>query len=885
MNGRYGTIFLSLLLAMLTGPNAAHAKQQNLLSIGKIRLLEDMSVGAPVSREPRLRDGDTRTTVELELKKSVPVELVYGFGGNTVSPSRLRIKTSGMKGNQARIEVLVSTLSASDGFQSLRVEPLGKSSGWQSISFEQSAAKWVMIKVSSFAGNTRASIAELQLLGHDGPPVTVYKFNESPANALTVLSKLADTVDVAITDDEASLFKDASDGTFDQWSYAEASLLSSGVLEKAKRRQYMADIDRLASAAKKAVGSKPNVFDRGEALLHWLHASTYTGGYKSTQTDVSEVLDRQTYNCVSSATLYNILARRMGLDARGIEVPDHAFSILYDGTRHADIETTTKHGFNPARNRAGLSDFERKTGFVYIRDKHRSKRRELGDTGMVALTYYNHGVTHSKKKQYHKALLNYFKALSLDPQNKSAVKNVLASLVNWGVELARQGKIDKALSVVDAGLELAPNDRTLRHNSKAFWQQKARKMARLGDSRGAVAALKTAYKKTQDKTFLKMQAWVFTGEGDNKIKQGDWEGALKLVSGQLPELNEQARKAIRKWHSGLYLRWSNSALKAGNFPKAVDVLASGLKAFKDDKRMSGNLGYIAVKWSQHVAEREGIEAGRKRVMSLSRRFPQLKSILSAERQFTDREAKSARERGDFEGALAIYRVARKARPDDKHLLQNERYTWDQWAKHAMKIGDWEHALEIYEKASTNDPKATTFRRNIVYVVQEWGRAVAKEQGAVAAARLITSIAPRFANIKKIQSVGQNVIARAINQSLKAGAYEDAQQVLSDVEPFFSRPGTYEKLVVSVYYSWAKPLAKKGRWEEAVAVYTRGYEKHPRNKKLVHNLTATWHQWADSFMKQKQWQRAITVYRNGLEALPGTRIFQQNIRYCEAQLKK
>jgi len=203
----------------------------------------------------------------------------------------------------------------------------------------------------------------------------------------------------------------------------------------------------------------------------------------------------------------------------------------------------------------------------------------------------------------------------------------------------------------------------------------------------------------------------------------------------------------------------------------------------------------------------------------------------------------------------------------------------------MKIGDWKQALEIYERASTADPKATTFRRNIVYVVQEWGRAVAKEEGAVAAARLITSIAPRFSNIKKIQSVGQNVIVRAINQSLKAGAYQDAQQVLSDVEPFFSERGAYEKLAASVYYGWAKPLAKKGKWEEAVAVYTRGYENHPKNKKLIHNLTATWHQWANSFIKKKQWERAITVYRNGLKALPGTRIFEQNIRYCEAQMKK
>jgi len=67
-------------------------------------------------------------------------------------------------------------------------------------------------------------------------------------------------------------------------------------------------------------------------------------------------------------------------------VPDHAFSILYDGTNHVDVETTTPQGFDPARDRAALNAFSRTTGYTYIADKNRSKRREINDTGMVALT-------------------------------------------------------------------------------------------------------------------------------------------------------------------------------------------------------------------------------------------------------------------------------------------------------------------------------------------------------------------------------------------------------------------------------------------------------------------------------------------------------------------
>ena len=138
----------------------------------------------------------------------------------------------------------------------------------------------------------------------------------------------------------------------------------------------------------------------------------FSKGYSSNQTDVSVILDTGTFNCVSSATLYNILGRRLGLDVRAIEVPDHAFSILYDGTRHADVETTTASGFDPARDKAAQEKIEKQTGFRYIPDSHREQRREIGEAGLVAIIYYNHGVTLTSSKQHYDALLAYFRAMA-----------------------------------------------------------------------------------------------------------------------------------------------------------------------------------------------------------------------------------------------------------------------------------------------------------------------------------------------------------------------------------------------------------------------------------------------------------------------------------------
>ncbi len=243
-------------------------------------------------------------------------------------------------------------------------------------------------------------VAEISLLGHLGAPESNYEFAESPVDAFQVLPKLQETVDTDISEDEASMFEDARDGSFDSWSFAEAALLSSGVKNKQQRQLYLSRLDKLEAQAAEAVKGLHTPLQKGDLLLKWLHKGALNKGYVSKQTDVSKVFDTNTYNCVSSATLYNILATRLGLDARAIEVPDHAFSIIYDGTKHADVETTTKAGFNPSRDRTAISEFKQTTGFTYIPDKHRSKRRELKETGLVAITYYNHGVSYTKSKQY-----------------------------------------------------------------------------------------------------------------------------------------------------------------------------------------------------------------------------------------------------------------------------------------------------------------------------------------------------------------------------------------------------------------------------------------------------------------------------------------------------
>ncbi len=863
---------------------AKSPKTLNLLALPQISLEQGVSSGIGASDEPRLRDQNEQSDVALLVKRGAPTELVYFFGGTTISPKEIRLKLSATSETKAKIEVLVSTLSSSTGFKSLRVEPIKNKSRWQTFSFEQSAANWVIIKISAYDKVALVSIAEIQLRGHVGPPVTVYKFNESPASALAVLSKLTNSVDVSLTNDEASLFADAADGRLDDWTFSEASLLSSGVLDKKKRARYLKQIDRLYAKARKAIPPGGDVFGRGKKLLKWLHSGAYKKGYRASQTDVKTVLDNKTFNCVSSATLYNILGRRFGLDVRGIEVPDHAFSILYDGTRHADIETTNKNGFNPERNKAGRAAFARETGFVYIPDKHRSKRRELGDAGLVALTYYNHGVGFSDLKQYDKALVNYFKALSLDPKNKSAVKNILATLANWSSALLRTENFAKALSVLSTGLELAPKNRTLLHNRKVVWQRQAKKHINDGNSIAAIAVFRRAFKKSKDKSFIKMQAWVFTQPGEKRIKNKDWDGALKLVDIALASIDEAAKGEIKKWQTGIYLRWSNAALKKKNFALAIDILERGSKLKKKDYRIKNNLGYVTQEWIGQVHKEKGTDASRKLITALIQRFPKLSSVKKAGPRLSDIAARKAIKKGNFKGAIAMYGVAIKQYPGDRMLKQNQRAIWDQWARSSKKKRDWKTVISIYEQAMIDDPKVSRFKQNIVYFVQEWSKDVAKEKGAVAAEKLISSYAARFPALKNIEKMRGRAVRDDVLKSVKAGHFDRAEQQLSNIKNHFPSESDFKNLVVTVYYRWAKTYSSKGKQQEAISVYAKGFGKYPKNAKMKRNLIASWHALADKYLKKKQWQKAIDIYQQGLKQLPDTSLFKRNIKYCQQQLK-
>lgn len=817
----------------------------NLLRINGARPLATPLRGKTTTDAERLYDGDPASPAVLVLKAGIPLDLLFDCG-QTVAPHRIVV--SGVRSEQAgempRLEVLASSIAEDFGFHSLRADPLEAADKPRRFDFPPVAARWIMIRFSA-AADTELHIGEVELFGRVGPPQSQYAFKESPAKAFDVLKKLADTFGdaVQVANVERQLFEDAEDGRFDQFSFGEAALIASGVTDETLRKQYLERLDDWEAAVRQALRNSDGPMDRGRKLLKFIHEGPMKGGYVSEQTDLSQIIERQTFNCVSSATLYNVLARRLGLDARAIEVPDHAFSIVYDGASHADVETTTPLGFDPARDPQARHEFERETGFRYIPESHRDERREIGETGLVAIIYYNHGVSHLRDKRYAAALKANFCALSLDREFASAVQNTLATLVKWSGTLGEDAQFDRALDVVRAGLALAPEDYSLRNNRDYLWQKAADAQVAQGNLDAALATLDRAANEVPDEAdqFRARQAWLVLRQGEELADAAQYAEALKSVEPGFAKLSGKALEDLCQWRNGVYLRWSNHALEQHDYEQALRALAEGLTIAPNDYSMTNQVAYVAQQWS-----RAEVDAGREAravevLIALAKRFPENGDVKDVGVNHVRRIVYALRDAGRIDDALAAierHRELLEAVGDSDEVEDIKQGVYGGSVKSLLHNKQWQPALALLEKSLRTEPDNSDLRDMLAYVVQEYGRAVYQTQGEEPGRTLMIELLARFPDQEDVQEVVASLVGRAIRPLIEEKKFDEALAAVrrhADVFKGIKDKNAYNELLVHAYDRWGHDLMEQKNWAAAIKLYQRALVEVPDDSLLTNNL--------------------------------------------------
>lgn len=190
-------------------------------------------------------------------------------------------------------------------------------------------------------------------------------------------------------------------GTLSRGDLADLALTLSTV-PAASRARYRAVLDQWSAEFRAQVDPAWTPAQLGERVLLFLHTHLKTYVYLQTRLDV--LIDRGTFNCVSSALAYMILGRDAGLDVQAVATTDHAFALVrLPGGREVDVETTTAHGFDPG-TKSEFTDAFGQTGFAYVPPGNYSQRRTIGDRQLLGLLVQNRMAEYQRNGQAEEAV-------------------------------------------------------------------------------------------------------------------------------------------------------------------------------------------------------------------------------------------------------------------------------------------------------------------------------------------------------------------------------------------------------------------------------------------------------------------------------------------------
>jgi hypothetical protein len=420
-----------------------------------------------------------------------------------------------------------------------------------------------------------------------------YDFEKKPVQALEALARLKDfsTGRPALSADEMALIADAKNGRLHKLSYGEAALIASGITDGEKRRSYLARLDKIETEARVAVARATTPAQKGDELLQYLHAGPMKPGYSWSPSSFPGVLDTGKYNCVSSAVLYNVIGLRLGFDLRGMVQPGHAFSILYDGNRKYEVQTTCARGFDP-KDPTVQKELEEKTGIKL--SANRSNGREINELGLLTVICSNRTAELMKEKHHYEALLVGFLGLALDPTNEAAVDNTHAAWTTWSKDLIDEGKFETAMGVIAVGRELAPKEPGLQCNRDAAWDR----WIETAHTRGGEEASRTLIRRllkenNNDRDFQNVVHNHVVRTMNNSLKNAkeakDFRAILAIIDRHREFFRDESE--ARYMSHAVYDTWAQPFIKSGQWPEAIQIYQNAVAIYPGDAHLSQNLEY------------------------------------------------------------------------------------------------------------------------------------------------------------------------------------------------------------------------------------------------------------------------------------------------------
>jgi tetratricopeptide (TPR) repeat protein len=289
--------------------------------------------------------------------------------------------------------------------------------------------------------------------------------------------------------------------------------------------------------------------------------------------------------------LYNVIGRRLGLDLRGMVQPGHAFSILYDGNRQYEVQTTCARGFDP-KDPTVQKELEAKAGIKP--SASRNNCREIREVALLTVICSNRTAEFVKDNRYYEALLVGFLGLALDPTNQTAVDNTDAAWTKWTKDLIDQGQFEKVMAVVAVGRGLAPKNASLLCNRDAAWDRWIETTLAQGGEEASRKLIRQLWKEnSKDRDFQNVvrNHVVRTLHKSLTNAKGarDYKAALAVIDRHREFLRDESE--ARYMSHAVYDTWAQPLIKAGKWAEAIEVYQGALAVYPGDAHLSQNLEY------------------------------------------------------------------------------------------------------------------------------------------------------------------------------------------------------------------------------------------------------------------------------------------------------
>ena len=377
---------------------------------------------------------------------------------------------------------------------------------------------------------------------------------------------------------EKELLKDASDGELDDFSTVEAGFIASGVPTDTQLDRYRKRYAALLDDIKEHTKDLDDDYAVAQATFKYLHKHLLKR-YGLHAVDLIGLFNNGDYNCVSATVLFNSILQDLNIKSAGVLVPSHAFSIVYTEDGYVEVETTSPHGFNPARTEdeyRKLLKRYRLTGAMYQTSNGKKvarsaliqeiagTRKVVDNLTMVAVIYSNIAAARVMDGDRASALSLFLKATALAGDNEYFLKSRDAVLNNMIVDLIESADYLRAIAVAKEATRL-PN-------------LSAKLVQRI-----------------QDWSVYAYCSLAITAEEEGRFEQviALYDRALADYPGHHLLLHN--RKAG-------YVNWGVALIRAQDYQPACSVLLTGLRLYPADELVHQNFLACAQKYTRNLKE-------------------------------------------------------------------------------------------------------------------------------------------------------------------------------------------------------------------------------------------------------------------------------------------